>query len=199
MGRRRDRGRVDGSTDEMLAAQTECSQLSSPAPTLKLSRVLSVYDSSSGVRQTPEAHWPASLARSLSFRFSERPWLKNQGGEWQGRHLTLTSDLYRQHTFPTWIRACSRTCTHAYTPHTGGTYVRRGMSGVDFEMGFMNLCRWIDSMLLDVKSHTQKTTNKITKVVEGIIAHVQIEWANQKFCSQFCSKVSNFGTFFFLP
>lgn len=68
-------------------------------------------------------------------------------------------------------------------------------SGVEFEMDFMNLCRWINSVLKDVKPHTQKTTNKNTKVA-GIIACVRIEETNQKICSQFHAKVSDFGAFF---
>lgn len=83
---------------------------------------------SSGVRQTPEAHWPASLARSLSLRFNERPWLKNQGREWQERHLTLTSDLYRQRAHIPHTNKCMLTdmYVHMHTPHIQEAHIRGG-------------------------------------------------------------------------
>lgn len=80
-------------------------------------------------------------------------------------------------------------------PIYGRNRCEEDISGVEFEMDFMNLCRWINSVLKDVKPHTQKTRNKNTKVAD-IIACVRIEETNQKICSQFHAKVSDFGAFF---
>lgn len=64
-----------GSVGKLLLCKTECQGLALPHPHKKLDMEIHICNSTAGGgdRWIPEPHCPARLAKSVSFRYSEKP------------------------------------------------------------------------------------------------------------------------------